>query len=299
MGLLDRLTGKQQQTHRVRVAAAPMASGPPQPRPHDFLQEGEIVLHAVGESHYEPALAKIRARDRRAPFSQVWAVLQPEPHNRYDANAVAVLVDRSVVGYLCREDAALLQPVIARMAQDTGQPVQVKAAICGGFGSRIGVQLIFDPLHFGVAKNQLTMLDPRGFGPDTPLLRLREARNAVGRARTALDRHHAYLALEDALYRLRDQPGNLAEFEAVCEQHHAEMHQFVPALLREFGRLPRLNHYRQMAIAKDKAKQFQAAIEWCRRGLAVYEAAPSDPEHVEDLRRRIEKLQVKLNKASG
>ncbi len=44
-------------------------------------------------------------------------LLVREPHNAYDPNAVAVTVDGETVGFIPRQDAALLAPVL-----DTGRP---------------------------------------------------------------------------------------------------------------------------------------------------------------------------------
>jgi hypothetical protein len=297
MGFLDRLRDRYSKGSLrdvVNVPAEPRRAESGFARPHDFLEEGEVVIHAVGESNHQQELARMRGRQQT--FLQTWALLMAEPDNPYDKNAVSIAVNGVTVGYLCREDAALFQPAVLDMAQRSGQPPKVKAAIVGGGGSRLGVQLILDPLQFGIGKKQLTMIDPRGFGPDSPRLRLREARRAIDQARSALDRHYAYLQLEESLYRLREEAGNLAEFEEVCERHHAAMSEFGPALLREFGTLPLLKHYKQMAIAKDKAKDYEAALGWCRRGLAVYESAPHDPSHVEDLRKRVARLESKLTK---
>ena len=303
MGLLDRIKDRSKERLQRFLGEATGRKEPSpstsaeRTRPHDLLQEGEIVLHAVGESASQDDLARLRGTQQ--PFRQTWASLVAEPTNPYDANAVAVVIDDVRVGYLCREDAELLQHSVVRLTEEEGTPPRVRAAILGGGTYRLGVQLIFDPLQFGVAKTQLTMIDPRGFGPDSPRLELREARGQVKKARSALDRHYAYLALEDALYRLRDEPGNLDEFETVCERHHAAMDKLAPALVREFGKLPLLKHYKQMAIAKNKAKDHEAALSWCRRGIAVYESAPHESEHVEDLEKRIAKLEARLGKESS
>lgn len=50
------------------------------------------------------------------------ALLIPEPANRYDPNAVRVVIRGQHVGYLTREDAPLYQPMIARLLAHGYQP---------------------------------------------------------------------------------------------------------------------------------------------------------------------------------
>lgn len=61
------------------------------------------TVHVVGESHYQRALERL-AGGRSDASARVDAVatLKREPDNRYDTNAVVVLIEDRQVGYLSR-----------------------------------------------------------------------------------------------------------------------------------------------------------------------------------------------------
>ena len=83
-----------------------------------LLLEGDELVAAVGESHYQPALSRLCGSD-------VWedvafdcqAVLVPEPDNAYDHNAIRVEVDSETVAYLSRGDALEYQPAMRQLAK--------------------------------------------------------------------------------------------------------------------------------------------------------------------------------------
>src|SRR5216684_2057199 len=52
--------------------------------------------------------------------------------------------------------------------------------------------------------------------------------------------------------------------------------------------------YRQMAIRQQKAKNFEQALWWADRGLALYGESAARPEAVEDLRQRSATYRSKL-----
>jgi HIRAN domain len=71
------------------------------------LYPGDDTLEVVGESRYQDALwAIVGGRRRDAVRYETEAVLEPEPHNPHDPNAIQVLVEGHLVGYLSRENAA-------------------------------------------------------------------------------------------------------------------------------------------------------------------------------------------------
>jgi hypothetical protein len=69
-----------------------------------------------------------------------------------------------------------------------------------------------------------------------------------------------------------------------------------PALVGFLGGVPFLSSYRQMAIMKTKAGEHEAALEWCRRGMAIYGREAIETEGTTDLSGRIEKLAAKLSR---
>lgn len=78
------------------------ASRPKGPSHHASEGHGDFDQPVVGESHYQPALRKLKASKTEPFFS---AQLIPEDANPYDRNAVRVDIDGQTVGYLPKEDA--------------------------------------------------------------------------------------------------------------------------------------------------------------------------------------------------
>jgi hypothetical protein len=66
------------------------------------------------------------------------------------------------------------------------------------------------------------------------------------------------------------------------------------ALLAKFSKIPVLETYRQMAIRWQKAKDWQQAIWWTERGLALCGEQAARPEAVDDLLKRLTTYQAKL-----
>jgi hypothetical protein len=104
-----------------------------------------------------------------------------------------------------------------------------------------------------------------------------------------------FCELEDRLYRSRDVFASaLTEYDDTCERHDAEMDGIRDALLAKFGEVPVLETYRQMAMRQQKVKDWQRAIWWAERGLALYGGQAAWPESVDDLRNRLAAYQSKL-----
>jgi hypothetical protein len=104
-----------------------------------------------------------------------------------------------------------------------------------------------------------------------------------------------FCELEDRLYRSRDVFSSaLAEYDDTCMRHDAEMDGIRAALLAKFSKVPVLETYRQMAIRRQKARDWQQAMWWVERGLALYGEQAARPESVDDLRNRLTAYQAKL-----
>jgi HIRAN domain-containing protein len=67
------------------------------------------------------------------------------------------------------------------------------------------------------------------------------------------------------------------------------------AFMAKWGRVPVLELYRQMAIRQQKAKNFEQALWWVERGIAVYGIDCARAEAVEDLQKRATSYRAKLN----
>lgn len=95
-------------------------------------QRGWFVQEVAGESHYFEAIRQVLGAtvDSNGIELIVTTQLVPEPSNKYDKNAVQVVVNGQVVGYLPREDAARHGPVLAALVKENWIP-QVNARVWG------------------------------------------------------------------------------------------------------------------------------------------------------------------------
>jgi hypothetical protein len=110
--------------------------------------------------------------------------------------------------------------------------------------------------------------------PSDPLTAIRELRRLLEHDPDPIDRHFMFCELEDRLYRSRDVFSSaLAEYDDTCMRHDAEMDGIRAALLAKFSSVPVRETYRQMAIRRQKAKDWQQAIWWVERGLALRRAS--------------------------
>lgn len=78
----------------------------------------------VGESNYLPAIRRLfptRLSESGNNYAGT-AHLRPEPHNRHDRNAVAVVCEGETIGYLPREIAADYSPMLLRLVERGWQP---------------------------------------------------------------------------------------------------------------------------------------------------------------------------------
>lgn len=103
----------------------------------------ECAFDVVGESHYQPALRKLRNGRHMATDNDFVADIVGEPDNPYDHNACAVFIEGSKVGYLPRDAAADFHQQVANMNVTGPWRFQTKAKLSGGWGDcpMIGVLL--------------------------------------------------------------------------------------------------------------------------------------------------------------
>lgn len=110
-----------------------------QPRPTTALHpvvlrgDGKYAFDVVGESRYQEALTSIcGGKSEENACHQCLATLIPEPENPYDANAIAVIIEQKVVGYLSRPNATRYRQDLA--AAGHGDAVATcNARIIGGW----------------------------------------------------------------------------------------------------------------------------------------------------------------------
>jgi hypothetical protein len=93
--------------------------------------EGDELVRVVGTSHYQDALLDLtggRAGDEEIRVQKV-ALFVPEPDNPHDPNAVAIKIDRQLVGYLSRDENKRWLDVVS------GHEVGAEAMIAGREGT--------------------------------------------------------------------------------------------------------------------------------------------------------------------
>jgi hypothetical protein len=123
MGFFQRLLGTEPARRDYRTTAA---YGTPE---YWARFDGHTRLGVVGESFYQPALARVSGAPARGEHRyECEARLLPEPTNPHDPKAVMVLVDGYHVGYLPRGSARRYHKRIADL-EARGQPVTCFAFI--------------------------------------------------------------------------------------------------------------------------------------------------------------------------
>jgi hypothetical protein len=94
---------------------------------------GEAWVEVVGESHYQRELERIAGGRREDSVHLVVpALLQREPDNRHDRNAIRVVIEGLTVGYISGDDAEEYQPLLKRLERQ-GRMAWVRATIVGGW----------------------------------------------------------------------------------------------------------------------------------------------------------------------
>jgi hypothetical protein len=188
---------------------------------------------------------------------------------------------------------------------------------------RLGVFLEHDPEDFGISSPQLHQLAElkaqggtserlsTGYADSSHLSWAAELpaddirailvlRRLLNDEADPLTRHFIYDHLEARLYRSRDTFASaLDEYDQACRQHDTEMDGIRQACISQWDHVPNLTTYRQMAIRQQKAKNFEQALWWAERGIALYGDKAHWPEHVEDLRQRAATYRSKLGQAGG
>jgi hypothetical protein len=329
MGFLRRLLGSGEESPERRPTSSP------DQRPawmRDGMQvqlvEGHVDLDVVGEASYQDNLWRV-VGGRGSPSDRVrvdiYAVLVAETDNPYDANAVSVWVQGLKVGYLSRDDARRYRPGLLALEKQYSKPIALAGAIVGGGmradgPGRLGVFLDHDPADFGLrpmapspsptsrmwsglsdalATDEADDAYDLSWMNDLPaddLRAIKMLRQLLERESDTIDRHFMHVHLEALLYRCRDVFASaLDEYDQACRHHDAEMDGIRAAFVAKWGQVPVLETYKQMAIRQQKAKNFEQALWWAERGLAVYGADCARPEAVGDLQKRADAYRAKLS----
>lgn len=289
------------------------------------LRKGRVTLGVVGESNYQGSLRQLIGGDPHDRVRvDVVAVLTAETDNPYDPNAVSIWIDGLRVGYLSRADAARYRPGLLALESRYGRAIALAGVIAGGGmhedgPGQLGVFLRHDPADFGLTTEEATpRRDSRmdtgltdaiatdaaddaydlgwadGLAQD-PIRAIPQLRQLLETERDPIDRHFMFHHLETALYKSRGVFASaLTEYDECCRQHDAEMETIREAFMAKWGMIPWLHTYKQMCIRLAKAKEFEEALWWAERGLAVYGENAGRPDAVEDLQKRAEASRSKL-----
>jgi hypothetical protein len=316
VGLLSRLLSK---TSTTAAEASKLEAS---------LYSGNETLEVVGESNHQDVLWKIVGghRSERVRY-HTHAVLMPEPDNPVDPNAIQVLVAGNLVGYLSRQDALAYRPGLLRLMNDSVNGLVAFNAIIVGGGQRgdglgkLGIFLDHDPTDFGIRSQRAD--DTAGFRTgfseavttdleddtydlswhselsDNDTVAIKQLRTMLETDSDPIDRHYMMSELEKRLYKCRDVlPSALDDFDALCQHHHSEMVTIRPALFEKFGRIPLIDTYRQAAVRCQKVRDWDTMRHWAERGIKVYGDHAARQEAVEDLRKRLEYANAKIEAAT-
>jgi hypothetical protein len=124
-------------------------------------------------------------------------------------------------------------------------------------------------------------------------------RTLLAQERDPIDRHFQFTELEARLYRARDlYDAALDEFDEACRQHDVEMDSIRAAFMAKWRKVPLLETYRQMAIRKQKQKDWTASLWWIERGLVLYGNDAAREDAIEDLLKRRNRALAKIEEAA-
>lgn len=128
MGLLDWLFGKSGPGRQVPEWKRELPEVDPLPK---LEGNGDFDFDIVGESKYQSSLLAIAGpKTEDGCEIECEATLQREPQNSYDANAIRVDISGRTVGYVPRDDAAAIAPIMDRRRMPA---VRADALIVGGW----------------------------------------------------------------------------------------------------------------------------------------------------------------------
>lgn len=288
--------------------------------------DGYDDLEVVGESFYQEHLWTIVGGDSGDRVRHdIHAVLVAENGNPHDENAISAWISGLKVGYLSRHDAVAHREGLLELQAEHGSAIALTGVIAGGGldddgrTRMLGVFLNYDRTEFGLASSKLGSpasesirtglsnavgtddaddsydLSWQASLPADRDKRVRHLQRLLRQEADPISRHFLFAELESTLYKLRDSSATaLGDYDTACLRHDGEMDIILPALVDKFQVVPRLDTYRQSAIRHQKAKNFERALWWAERGMALYGDRPAKSEMVRDLRDRAAKYRGKL-----
>jgi len=120
----------------------------PQGEPvHHWTDEGRFQLEVLGESRYSDTIRALAGEHGEAAANAHHkALLLADDNNPYEDKAVAVFLNKEMVGYLAPKDAQAFRTMLARQ-EITGQLTSTDAVIRGGQvfeGKRLAYTVLLD-----------------------------------------------------------------------------------------------------------------------------------------------------------
>lgn len=116
----------------------------------------EYDFEIVGEASYQNNLASI-AGPKASQSKELYleAIIEAEPNNQYDKNAIRVSIDNKIVGYFDRETAKEFKREYQRKGFSDKTTFKANAVVVGGWKDKnsqgsYGVKLDIDSDNFGL-----------------------------------------------------------------------------------------------------------------------------------------------------
>lgn len=113
---------------------------------HHWPSLGDFEFEVVGESYYQKYLKVIAGNHgKQSAETAVVATLLPVDDNKFDKNAVQILVADNLVGYLTREDAPKFRRRLSASKLGSTAVTTCDALVVGGFMKKNG-----DTANYGI-----------------------------------------------------------------------------------------------------------------------------------------------------
>lgn len=295
------------------------------------ILDGDDDLDVVGESYRQEALWKIvGGKTSERIRKEAIGYLVPEPSNLYDPNAIGVWVQGLQVGFIAKELAReIIDDLLALMEANPGNYIGLRGVVAGG-GERddgpgmLGVFLEFPADKFGLGIQKSAKSDSGSFTMSTgetdafvtdaqddtydlswmnelsgdPSKRIIGLKDVLEKNPEPISRHFAFSQLEEIYYQYKEVfPDALKQYDEVAERHHQELETSIrTAMINKWGKLPNLVVYKKSAIRHSKYKEFEKALAWAEKGLAVYGIDAFKEEWTLDLQKRVVTLKARIEK---
>jgi hypothetical protein len=254
----------------------------------------------------------------------------PEPDNEYDPNAIGVWIQGLQVGFIAKELAReIIDDLHILIEANPGSYIGLRGVVAGG-GQRddgpgmLGVFLEFPADKFGLAAKKSSKVESGKFTMSTgetdafvtdaqddtydlswmnelsgdPTKRIVGLKEVLEKNLEPISRHFAFSQLEEIYYEYKEIfPDALKQYDELADKHHAELETTIrAAMIDKWGKLPNLVVHKKSAIRHAKYKEFDKALAWAEKGLAVYGNDAFKEEWTLDLQKRVVTLKARIEK---